>query len=256
MKKIFLLISCLLMAESLFAWGQKGHDVTVCIAECHLTPEAAERVEKVLGGHSPVYYANWMDIASHQPEFDYSKTWHYLNIDEGETLDSRHVNPGGDVLEAVTMLVEKLKKGGLDPEEEKLSLKMLIHLVGDMHCPMHTGRLSDTGGNQVPVTFFGTPTDLHTAWDTKIVEAARRWSYSEWQSQIDRASDDEIILMQAGDPRNWLEESHDICKTIYAETPEGTDISYDYVDRFTPVIERQFMRGGYRLARLLNEIYG
>lgn len=256
MKKLLILIGCLVMAESLFAWGQKGHDITVWLAECHLTPEAAERVEKVLGGHSPVYYANWMDIASHQPEFAYTKTWHYLNIDEGETFDCHHVNPDGDVLKAVTMLVEKLKNGGLDPEEETLSLKMLIHLVGDMHCPMHTGRLSDAGGNLVPVTFFHTPTDLHTAWDTKIVEAAHRWSYSEWQYQIDRASDDEIVLMQSGTPEDWIKETHGICLDIYAQTPEGTDISYDYIDRFTPVIEMQFLRGGYRLARLLNDIYG
>ncbi len=256
MKRFFFLICCLLTAQSLFAWGQKGHDVVAYIAECHLTPEAAERIDKVLGGHSPVYYANWMDIASHQPEYAYSKTWHYLNIDEGHTYETMPKNPDGDILRAVGMLVGKLKQGGLEPEEEALALKMLIHLMGDMHCPMHTGRLSDVGGNAVPVTFFRTPTDLHTAWDTKIVEAARRWSYSEWQNQIDRASDDEIVLMQSGEPEDWMKETFEICRRIYAETPEGTVISYDYIDRFTPVIETQFLRGGYRLARLLNEIYG
>lgn len=133
---------------------------------------------------------------------------------------------------------------------------MLIHLVGDMHCPMHTGRLSDLGGNMLSVTFFGTPTDLHTVWDTQIVEAARRWSYSEWQDQIDRLSDDEIVFVQSGEPSDWMRETHEICRRIYAETPEGTEISYDYVDRFTPTIETQLLRGGYRLARLLNEIYG
>ena len=53
-----------------------------------------------------------------------------------------------------------------------------------------------------------------------------------------------------------MRETHEICRRIYAETPEGTEISYDYVDRFTPTIETQLLRGGYRLARLLNEIYG
>lgn len=47
--------------------GTKGHDVTAYIAECHLTPEAAQKIDKVLNGHSPVYYCNWMDIASHTP---------------------------------------------------------------------------------------------------------------------------------------------------------------------------------------------
>ena len=87
MKRILLLIACLLAVRSAAAWGQKGHDVTAYIAECHLTPEAAERIDKVLGGHSPVYYANWLDNASHTPEYAYTKTWHYRNIDAGETSE-------------------------------------------------------------------------------------------------------------------------------------------------------------------------
>ena len=154
MKRLILTSLCLLFARGAFAWGQKGHDVTAYIAECRLTPEAAEKVRKALDGYSPVYIANWLDFASYWPEYAYSKTWHYLNIDEGETLESMSRNPGGDVLTAVTRLTEKLKSGRLTPEEETLSLKMLIHLVGDMHCPMHLGRLSDLGGNKRPVRFF------------------------------------------------------------------------------------------------------
>ena len=118
---------------------------------------------------------------------------------------------------------------------------MLIHLVGDMHCPMHLGRLSDLGGNKRPVRFFGRDTNLHSVWDTNIPEAVHKWSYSEWQQQIDRLTDEEA--------------AHEICKEIYGFTPEGTDISYDYLFKYTPVVERQFLRGGHRLARLLNEIY-
>ena len=141
MKNLIILLSCLLFAGSVYGWGQKGHDVTAYIAECHLTPEAAQKIDKVLNGHSPVYYCNWMDIASHTPEYNYTKTWHYLNIDEGQTLETMPRNPKGDVLTAVTTLVAELKAGGLAPEAETEKLKMLIHLVGDMHCPMHTGRL-------------------------------------------------------------------------------------------------------------------
>ena len=134
-------------------------------ALCTADAEAAQKIDKVLNGHSPVYYCNWMDIASHTPEYNYTKTWHYLNIDEGQTLETMPRNPKGDVLTAVTTLVAELKAGGLAPEAETEKLKMLIHLVGDMHCPMHTGRLSDIGGNQRPVLMFGRITNLHSAWD-------------------------------------------------------------------------------------------
>ena len=126
MKNLIILLSCLLFAGSVYGWGQKGHDVTAYIAECHLTPEAAQKIDKVLNGHSPVYYCNWMDIASHTPEYNYTKTWHYLNIDEGQTLETMPRNPKGDVLTAVTALVAELKAGGLAPEAETEKLKMLI----------------------------------------------------------------------------------------------------------------------------------
>ena len=85
-KTILLALSLLPWALPASAWGPKGHDVTACIAECNLTPEAAAEVDRVLNGYSPVYWSNWLDAASHTPEYAYSKTWHYLNIDEGETL--------------------------------------------------------------------------------------------------------------------------------------------------------------------------
>lgn len=46
------------------------------------------KIDKALNGHSPVYYANWLDIASHTPEYAYTKTWHYRNVDEGKTIDT------------------------------------------------------------------------------------------------------------------------------------------------------------------------
>lgn len=255
MKTLLILIICLLPTKSLFAWGQKGHDVTAYIAECHLTPEAATKVYKVLSGHSPVYYSNWMDIASHTPEYADSRTWHYFNIDEGMTRETMRKNPKGDILTATAELIENLKNGDLDARQEALALKMLIHLVGDMHCPMHVGHLSDAGGNRIPVKMFDTSTNLHSVWDTQLPEAVHRWSYTEWQHQIDRLNKEQIALLQAGEPKDWVDENFEICTYIYEDTPEETIISYDYVDKYTPVIEMQFLRGGYRLAKLLNEIY-
>lgn len=255
MKKLFILFISLFLSVNAFGWGQKGHDVIAYIAECNLTPSVLAKVEKILEGHSPVYYANWMDNASHTPEYSYTKTWHYINIDEGETLESMKKNPKGDVLEAVNSIVEKLKRGALSPEEENFNLKMLIHLVGDMHCPMHAGRLIDKGGNKRPVKMFSRNTNLHSIWDTSLPESAHKWSYSEWQEQIDRLTGDEMVMIQEGTPEDWFKETHKICTEIYDFTPEGAYVSYDYIDKYAPVVELQFLRAGHRLAKLLNEIY-
>ena len=107
-------------------------------------------------------------------------------MDEGETFESMPENPAGDVLKAVEQLVRELRSKRLTAGEEQIRLRMLIHLVGDMHCPMHLGHASDLGGNRVSVRFFGRGTNLHTVWDTSLVEAAHNWSYTEWQREIDR----------------------------------------------------------------------
>ncbi|HIW65563.1 MAG TPA: S1/P1 nuclease [Candidatus Alistipes intestinipullorum] len=255
MKRLLVVCLSLLLAHEALAWGQKGHDVTAYVAENHLTKRAAKRIAAVLEGYSPVYVSNWLDNASHTPEYAYTKTWHYLNVDEGETLESMPKNPDGDVLKAVTEIVARLKSGGLTPTEEALNLRMLIHLVGDMHCPMHAGHLSDLGGNRVSVIYFGDATNLHSVWDTALVESAHRWSYAEWQREIDRLSKEEAAEVASGEPADWMRETLELCSEVYASTPEGTKISYDYVAKYAPVIEQQFVRGGLRLARLLNEIY-
>ena len=113
----------------------------------------------------------------------------------------------------------------------------------------------DDGSVDFTQDFFGKPTNLHAVWDDMLVESAKKWSYTEWQEQIDRLTDEEAAQIAAGEPADWVKETHEICKEIYASSPEGTDISYDYIFKYTPVVERQFLRGGHRLARLLNEIY-
>ena len=256
MKK--LLLSCLTLAATLnlFAWGQKGHDVTAYIAEQHLTPEAAAALDRVLGGRSLVYYANWMDNASNTPAYAYSKTWHYFNIDAGETFESQPRNPNGDLLTAINGIVKRIKKGKLSPEEEFDQLRMLIHLVGDLHCPMHAGHATDRGGNQVPVLYFSRQTNLHSVWDTSLVESAHNWSYTEWQQQIDRIPAEEAAAMQQGSFEEWFCETAAITGSIYEATPAGTKVSYDYINAMTPIIEQQFLRGGLRLAAVLNKLYG
>ena len=255
MKRLIVVCLALLATCNVFGWGQKGHDVVAYIAENHLTPEAAQRVAEVLGGRSLVYYANWMDNASHTPAYAHTKTWHYMNIDEGETLETQPRHPKGDVLTAINGIIKHIEKGKLSKEEEFDELRMLIHLMGDMHCPMHAGRSTDLGGNRVKVLYFNRETNLHSIWDSSLVESAHNWSYSEWQFQLDRLTDGEKVSASEGTPTDWFNQTQEICTEIYESTPAKSDLSFDYIAKYTPVIEQQFLRGGYRLARLLNDIY-
>ena len=145
------LAAMLLIATEGLAWGQKGHDVTCAVAEKHLTKRAKRHIKKVLEGKSIVYWANWLDNASHTPEYEYTLTWHYKNINADQTYDEVPPFETGDIVVAINEQISKLKSGTLSHEEEALALKMLIHFLGDIHQPMRLGRNTDLGGNQVSV---------------------------------------------------------------------------------------------------------
>lgn len=257
MKKSVIIVIALLLHLPSFGWGQKGHDVVAYIAECNLQPEVYQKVVDRLGGHSLVYYANWLDNASYSDRYRYTKTWHYANVDEGYTYDTMPKNEKGDVVTAINGIVAELKSGKLSAEQEGIRLRMLIHLVGDIHCPMHAGRLSDRGGNGVIVKFFGKDTKLHSLWDTALVESAHKWSYTEWEQQINRyCTPKRKAEIAKGEPKDWLKESHALATEIYKATPEKGKVSYDYIAYYAPVIEQRLLAGGLRLAMILNEIYG
>ena len=248
--------ACLVMALHSWGWGQKGHDVTANIAERHLTPATAAAVDSIFQGKSLVYWANWLDNASHTPAYAYSKTWHYLNVDADQTYETMPKNPQGDVVDAIRYNIGVLgDTTNNDPAAKALALKMLVHCVGDMHQPLHMGRKTDLGGNRVKVKYFGRDTNLHSIWDGSLVESAHKWIYSEWADQVDRLPAGQQVLLLSGNIDDWAKATHDIATEAYKEIPEGYNVSYNDVARWAPVIEDQLLRGGLRLAHILNSIF-
>lgn len=250
-----LLLGVLLLPQNAQAWGPKGHDVVCAVAERHLSCKARKHIDRILDGKSIVYWANWMDNASHQSEYAYTKTWHYKNVDAGESFEDAQINDKGDVLVAVQEQIEKLRSGSLSKEEQALSLKMLVHLMGDLHCPLHIGHKSDLGGNKWQVQYFGRGSNLHSVWDSGVVDSAHKWTYSEWVEQIDRAGRKQRESVVAGTPADWARETYEVCGAVYEGAPVGSKLSYDYVAEWAPVVEDQLLKGGLRLAKVLNDIF-
>ncbi|MCM1152804.1 MAG: S1/P1 nuclease [Muribaculum sp.] len=246
----------MLMPSLCFGWGQKGHDTVAAIAEQHLTEATRQMIDSLLDGKSIVYYANWLDNASHTPEYAYSKTWHYKNIDADKTYENAPDIKEGNIVQALYDQTEVLQNPNATKDEKALALKMVVHFLGDIHQPMHMGRQTDLGGNRHYVKYFKSATNLHTVWDSRLPESAHKWSYSEWVDQIDRATPKEAdLIVKGGTPTSWGKETYEICKDVYAKTPVDTNIEYDYISEWTPTVETQFLRGGLRLADLLNSVF-
>ncbi len=261
-------IAALFNTTAAFSWGPTGHDVVAAIAEAHLTPKTQKALDKILGGHSIVYYSSWMDGIQNSPYWEagykQTKTWHYANVDKGETYQSMKKNEAGDVVVATERLVSELKNNyeNLTDSMRADYVKMIVHMVGDMHCPMHAGRLSDLGGNRTKVRWFGRNTNLHSVWDSKIVESARNWSYSEWRDQLDRPNrgqEDEFYeSVSGGTIEEWFVETVENAAVIYEYVEgkeENPNLSYQFVHDFSPMLENRLLIGGYRLAYVLNSIF-
>ncbi len=264
----FTLLSLTLILNTLptFGWGPTGHDVVAAIAEKYLTDKTKQELDELLDGRSIVYYSSWMDNIQNSPYwengYNQTKTWHYANVDKGETYQTMRKNDKGDVVTALTTLTNQLQYNYENLTDSMRSdyVKMIVHMVGDMHCPMHAGRLSDLGGNRSKVRWFGRNTNLHSVWDSKIVESARKWSYTEWRDQLTRVVDEEYVgMLWNGDFEKWFTETVNEAAKIYEYVEnlgeENPNLSYQFVYDFSPVLEDRLLVGGIRLAYVLNSIF-
>lgn len=239
-----------------FGWGSKGHEVIANIAEAHLSKRAKKEVRRLLEGHAPAYYSVWMDEIRSDSTYAYTYTWHYANVDKGEIYETQDKQPGGDVVTAVTLSVNQLKNRNQPDSVRSMYLKFLIHLAGDMHCPMHAGRAGDRGGNDYPVIWKKEKTNLHRLWDDLLITGAKNWGSLEWATYINMdMSKNRQKAIKAGTPLDWFNETVALADGIYENTPKDEEVPQTYVRKYTPVIEEQFIKAGYRLAGLLNSLF-
>jgi hypothetical protein len=265
MKSRLLFASMLFWAivpSPVFAWGKTGHRVVAAIAESGLSGLARAHVREILGpGESLDEAATWPDDMRSDPATFWQKTagpWHYVTLN-GTTYD--HAPPEGDALQALDHFRSVLQDPKASLADKQLALRFVVHLVGDLHQPFHAGKCCDEGGNGVKVTWFGKPTNLHAVWDSAIVDE-EQLSFSELAAKLERhISDRQLIEWWDIDPRDWVSESAKLRDGLYpapaAPNQNGAvpDLSYSYVYRFTPLMERRLSQAGVRLAAYLNWIF-
>ena len=258
-KKVFTLIAVILLCLNclpVFGWGFKGHYIVAGIAEKHLSKKAKREVHKLLDGHTMAYFATWMDDIRSDTTYAFTGTWHYANVDEGLTYETMKKEPNGDVITATVLSINQLKDKHLPDSVRSMYLKFLIHLIADMHCPMHAGRLSDRGGNGYPVKWKGTNTNLHSIWDVSVIEDTKSWSSIEWSAYIDISmSRKQLRAIQSGKPVDWFHDTVAYAKDIYDNTERNAALTQTYARKYTPLLEDQFVKAGYRLAGVLNDIF-
>ena len=257
------------------AWGRDGHRIVALIAERYLkahSPAALAKAKQLLGGQSLVDIAVFADDVRNKRT--YTKNWHYVDIpldEEGYVAarDCRSTAKGDCAVQALFRFGYILANKTEDPCARAEALKFIVHLVGDVHQPLHNIDDDDAGGNGKLVRFFklkgweGAPPNLHQVWDDGIIEENAEQNgqtlaqlVEELSRQDDTAAIDAII--KPINPIVWVEEAHKLAQHAYAILPEPNDNEVYILDNNTdyfkdglPVVKSQLRKAGLRLGRAL-----
>lgn len=244
-----LVLAPLLSPAPAAAWGPIGHRVVGRVAEGHLTPAARQAVAELIAPDSLAEVAVWADWIRSDPAWAHAYTWHFISIDDDETLETAERNPAGDVLEAMERFEAILRDREAPIAERRNALRFLVHFVGDVHQPLHVGRRADRGGNEIVVLWLGEAVDLHDVWDWEMIDA-QRLSFSEYAEFLDPATPEEVAAWQAAGYRDWIAESFALREQVYEIGDRR--LGFEYQFRILPVVEHRLRQAGVRLAGVLN----
>lgn len=272
MKKI-LLMSIFLSFNAL-AWGPTGHRVVGEISEKFLEIDTLVAVRKITGGESLAKIANWPDeIKSDPKQYGHTFNWHYTDWkDDDHEHDETHSS--GKLLTAINEQVAILKNANSSKADKLFALKFVVHLIGDLHQPLHVGNGLDLGGNNCKVFFHNKLTNLHALWDEGIIDFTNL-SFTEFSRFIAEGKTvEQIRKWKEGTIVDWAQESKNLRAQIYPENVKESKeplsvreycrndikvpqeelprLSYEYSYKFLPIVEERIYQAGLRLAVVLN----
>lgn len=270
-----LLLALTLTSVNAFAWGPTGHRVVGAVAEKHLDPHVAVKVMKILKGQTLSRVSNWSDEIKSEPEtYSHTYNWHYTDWkDEDHNHDETHSS--GKLMTAIKEQMAVLKDPEASIDNKNFALKFIVHLIGDLHQPLHVGNGLDQGGNKCRVTFHKRELNLHQLWDEALIDFTNL-SYTELANYVSQGrSKEEYQSWKGGTPIDWALESKILRGQIYpadvnpSEKPmslrqycrsdivvqaeDMPKLGYEYSYKFVPVIEKRLYQAGLRLATMLNQ---
>ena len=247
-KVVYLLFISVCCSLQSFAWGPEGHAIVGRIAMKYVQPDVRENVLRLLGTMSVDTAANWMDIVKSDHDYDFMRSWHYMDFPKGETYKETNQ---GNLINRLQLTFDELKhKKILCESQVRMDLLMMMHLVGDLSMPLHTGYEDDLGGNKVMVQYDTLKThNLHWFWDediirlTNITDADCTTYYDELENNLYS----EVSFV------DWMQDSRSLLPEVYDY--EGFMLGDTYLAKNKVTVEKQLLKAGLRLANILNRLF-
>ncbi|NYZ62409.1 S1/P1 nuclease [Luteimonas deserti] len=252
------LLAAFALPSSAFAWGKAGHRLVAELAVPDLKPQVRAEIDGLLAGESEPTLpgvAAWADeLRERDPDLGRrSARWHYVNIGEsGCRYDAARDCANGDCVVGALKAQAAILGDRRRPRAERVNaLKFVVHFVGDAHQPMHAGYAHDRGGNTRQINFRGRGTNLHSFWDSGMLNSLGL-SGDAWLARL-RARAPSVDRGPVLPPRAeaWVETSCRIA-TRSGVYPTRARIDEAYVQRHLPLAEQQLRDAGARLAAILN----
>lgn len=246
------------------AWSSDAHRIAARIAQEEIKPETEAAIEELLGGgylhtYSLSDLSTWADKVHNNRGWEYTKKWHYVNFDYGKCRYSpkKHCRNGDCIIEALNQQIDILGDKKQPKKKRVQALKFVVHLVSDIHQPLHAAWKKDRGGNQVSVRFRHEDSNLHRFWDYWMVEAVEpNWKehFEDLEGRTLTMPEKRVAYLDGDDddePADWALES---CRIAVSDGfyPKGDRIDEAYVRRWGDVADERLVLSGLRLARVLD----
>lgn len=245
---LFLALALIINPLAGYTWGVTGHQTVALIAQSQLTPATQISINRLLAlepGSSLMSISTWAD----QYRDSANTRWHYVNFPRGDCHYQMQRDCPDDqcVIEAIKTQRAIFRSSASDAEKF-VALKFLVHLVGDIHQPLHAGFSDDRGGNIYQIQYQSEGSNLHALWDNAIVAQFNRSPAV--LARLIMTSHNLSESFSISDVVDWAEQS---CAIV--SRPDfypGHRVTQDYLHEYAPVVELQLLRAGTRLAELLN----
>ena len=246
MKKVSLLITLLIVSQLIFAWGKAGHQIIGHLADQYLTEKTKAEIIKILGDESLSDASTWVDEMLNDSHYENLNNWHYAYRDT--EIDDNAIHKFDE-------FVKVLQDENASAKDRVLAMRVLTHIVGDMHSPIHCGYMKDAGGHKVKLVWKHphSKTNLHKVWDTDMIHM-KMLDVNAYSAQLTaNITDDNRSEWGNADAKIWVLESQSYLDQAYDIT--HGHLEKDYYNKNIVTVDLRMSKAGVRLAYVLNMIF-
>ena len=237
-----------------YAWGKTGHRIVAELAKQKISTKTHKKIKKILGFESMEEASLWPDRIKSDSKLrrKYSKM-HYLSIPKKKKLKKNMTSEGSNILTALKGFEKVLRSREKPLKEKRIALRFLIHLMGDLHQPLHIGYRKDAGGNNISLKWFDDKTNLHAIWDEKLIEM-EKLSYTEYVKKLIAQDPKKLESYRSGNYFSWAQESRSLLPLVY-DFKQHKFWEYSYSYRYLETVDKRLSQAGLRLALVLESIF-